>query len=74
MDASNESDTLFLAIRFGHTDQLREMLAANPALASAPLGGRYQTRAPLDIVTVMPAATAASLAMRNGSVATSGER
>ncbi|MBV8949903.1 MAG: ankyrin repeat domain-containing protein, partial [Actinobacteria bacterium] len=54
MDASNESDTLFLAIRFGHTDQLREMLAANPALASAPLGGRYQTRAPLDIVTDWP--------------------
>lgn len=54
MNASNEADTLFLAIRFGHTEQLREIVAANPTLASAPLGGRYKTRTPLHVVTDWP--------------------
>jgi hypothetical protein len=54
MNEPNQADTLFLAIRFGHTEQLREMLAANPALARAPLGGRYKTRTPLHVVTDWP--------------------
>jgi ankyrin repeat protein len=54
MDTANDSDTMFLAIRYGHVDQVRELVAANPSLASVPLGGRHGTRTPLHVVTDWP--------------------
>jgi ankyrin repeat protein len=42
------------AIHVGDIAGLRQLLADHPGLASAPLGGRYQSRTPLHAVTDWP--------------------
>jgi len=48
------ADQLVAAIHSGDVIGLRQLLADHPGLASAPLGGRYKSRAPLHVVSDWP--------------------
>jgi len=48
------SDVLVAAIHAGDIATMRQLLADHPAVASAPLGGRYKTRSALHVVTDWP--------------------
>lgn len=48
------AEPLFAAIRSGDLTALGKLLAGNPGLASAPLGGRHRTRTPLHVVADWP--------------------
>jgi hypothetical protein len=53
-DPAEVADAVVAAVHSGDTAGLRQVLADNPGLASAPLGGRYQSRTPLHAVTDWP--------------------
>jgi ankyrin repeat protein len=53
-DLTSVADTLVAAIHSGDVAALRELLEDHPGIASAPLGGRYETRTPLHVVTDWP--------------------
>jgi hypothetical protein len=48
------ADAVVAAIHSGDVAGLRQLLADNPGVASAPLGGRYKSRTPLHAVTDWP--------------------
>jgi ankyrin repeat protein len=48
------ADAVVAAIHRGDLAAIRQLLAEHPGLASAPLGGRYETRTPLQAVTDWP--------------------
>jgi ankyrin repeat protein len=48
------ADAVVAAIHAGDIAGLRQLLAQHPGVASAPLGGRYESRAPLHAVTDWP--------------------
>lgn len=48
------ADTVVAAIHGGDIAALRQLLAEHSDVASAPLGGRYQSRTPLHVVTDWP--------------------
>jgi ankyrin repeat protein len=54
MTSSGDPEALAAAIQGGDVATLQEMLADNPGLASAPLGGRFDSRTPLHVVTDWP--------------------
>jgi uncharacterized protein len=53
-DRSDAAVTLAVAIRAGDLAALRRVLAEQPGLASAPLGGRFKTRTALHVATDWP--------------------
>jgi ankyrin repeat protein len=54
MTSSGDTEALAAAIQAGDVATLQEMLAEDPEVASAPLGGRFGTRTPLHVVTDWP--------------------
>ena len=48
------ADAVVAAIHSGDIAGLRRLIAAHPGVASAPLGGRYESRTPLHAVTDWP--------------------
>lgn len=54
MTASRDPEALAAVIQAGDVSTLQQMLAGDPGLASAPLGGRFATRTPLHVVTDWP--------------------
>jgi uncharacterized protein len=48
------AELLFVAIRSGDLTALGQLLADNPGLESAPLGGRHSTRTPLHVAADWP--------------------
>ena len=48
------ADAVVAAIHAGDVAGLRRLLTGHPGVAAAPLGGRYQTRTPLHVVTDWP--------------------
>jgi hypothetical protein len=48
------ADAIVAAIHSGEVAELRQLLADHPGVASAPLGGRWKSRTPLDVVTDWP--------------------
>ena len=48
------ADAVVRAIHSGDLAGLRRLLADHPAMASAPLGGRYRSRTPLHAATDWP--------------------
>jgi uncharacterized protein len=53
-DANEVADEVVAAIHNGDVDGLKQLLSANPVVASRPLGGRHGTRTPLDVVADWP--------------------
>jgi hypothetical protein len=53
-EPANPADALVAAIHGGDVAGLRQLLADHPDLVSGPLGGRYQSRTPLSVVTDWP--------------------
>ena len=51
---ADQSEQLFLAIRTGDLETLERLLAGDPGLASAPLGGRHSSRTPLHVAADWP--------------------
>ena len=54
MTSTSDALELVAAIRSGDVASLQQLLAANPGLASLPLGGRLGTRTPLHVVADWP--------------------
>jgi hypothetical protein len=48
------ADELVVAIRLGDAERVERLVAGDPVLASAPLGGTHGTRTPLHVVTDWP--------------------
>ena len=48
------SDQIFLAVHLGDLDRLSRLLAEHPERASAPLGGRYGSRTPIQAAADWP--------------------
>ena len=48
------ADAVVADIHSGDVAALRQLLAEQPGVASAPLGGRYKSRTPLHAVTDWP--------------------
>ncbi len=53
-EPSGVADAVVAAIHAGDLPALRQLIADHPGLVNAPLGGRYQTRTPLSVVTDWP--------------------
>ncbi len=51
---TNVADAVVIAIHAGDAAGLRQLLADHPDIASAPLGGIYDSRTPLHVVTDWP--------------------
>lgn len=51
---ADQSEHLYLAIRTGDLETLERLLAQDPGLASAPLGGRHASRTPLHVAADWP--------------------
>jgi hypothetical protein len=54
MPTDNDATNAFLAIKSGNLVALRELLAADPGLATSRLGGPARGRTPLHVVTDWP--------------------